>query len=97
MKAGDESMDALEEKFANMINLERDAVFCRKCGGHMIFKGGGTYVCHDCKNVYVNKYGRLKDYIREHGVKDIRTLSRETGIRVGEILQFIHDGKINAL
>ena len=33
---------------------------CDKCSGHMMYKGGGCYVCESCGEEYLTDFGKVK-------------------------------------
>ena len=40
---------------------------CDKCSGHMMYKGGGCYVCESCGEEYLTDFGKVKRFINTYG------------------------------
>ena len=55
---------------------------CDKCSGHMMYKGGGCYVCESCGEEYLT---------------DAITISRETGVSRHKIQEFLRDGRVEVV
>ena len=49
---------------------------CDKCSGHMMYKGGGCYVCESCGEEYLTDFGKVKRFINTYGPSNAITISR---------------------
>ena len=66
---------------------------CDKCSGHMMYKGGGCYVCESCGEEYLTDFGKVKRFINTYGPSNAITISRETGVSRHKIQEFLRDGR----
>ena len=43
-------------------------VVCKECSGVMRYRGGGLYVCEECKHEELDDYGKVRQFLekREH-------------------------------
>ena len=48
---------------------------CDKCSGHMMYKGGGCYVCESCGEEYLTDFGKVKRFINTYGPSNAITIS----------------------
>ena len=62
---------------------------CDKCSGHMMYKGGGCYVCESCGEEYLTDFGKVKRFINTYGPSNAITISRETGVSRHKIQEFL--------
>ena len=67
---------------------------CDKCSGHMMYKGGGCYVCESCGEEYLTDFGKVKRFINTYGPSNAITISRETGVSRHKIQEFLRDGRV---
>lgn len=70
---------------------------CEHCSGEMIYKGSGRYVCQECGEEYLNDFGKVKKYIREHGPSNAVTISQDTGVSRRKIRDFLRDGRVEVV
>ena len=55
---------------------------CDKCSGHMMYKGGGCYVCESCGEEYLTDFGKVKRFINTYGPSNAITIWRMQRIRL---------------
>ena len=70
---------------------------CDKCSGHMMYKGGGCYVCESCGEEYLTDFGKVKRFINTYGPSNAITISRETGVSRHKIQEFLRDGRVEVV
>lgn len=67
---------------------------CNECGGRMVFKGSGRYVCEECEHEYYTDFGKVKRYLEENGPRNAFEISEATGVSRTKIMDFIRDGRV---
>ena len=60
--------------------LMRKLEHCTECGGKLEYLGLGKYKCVECGNKMLDDYGKVKEYLWEHGPTPMLTLAKETGV-----------------
>lgn len=53
---------------------------CSECGGKLEYLGIGKYKCVECGNEMLDDYGKIKEYLWEHGPTPAIVLAKETGV-----------------
>lgn len=76
------------------IFLESKPVNCKKCQGKMNFIGNGRYQCQSCKAEEVDDFGRVKEYLDEHGPTPIPTIEEETGVEQRVLHALLRKGRL---
>lgn len=66
---------------------------CIRCGN--LFVSSGIAVCPQCMLHVEGEYRICADYLREHNMVNIYTLSEATGVSVKQITQFVREGRIS--
>ncbi len=74
--------------------LERKPNRCSKCKGRLKYIGGGYYECYDCGNQEIDDFGRIKDYIDEHGAAPAVVISDHTGVPIELINGMLREGRL---
>lgn len=67
---------------------------CKKCGGNVLPKADGEYVCEECGEIYLDDYGKIKKYMNEHNGATMQEISKNTGVSIGSIKEFIGNCKL---
>lgn len=67
---------------------------CEECSGSVQYKGSGRYVCVECGAEYLNDFGKVKQYINDHGPSNAVTISEGTGVSRQKIRNFLRDGRV---
>lgn len=67
---------------------------CPNCNVLMKYKHGGLYVCEQCGAEQLNDFGKVKQYLNEHGPTNAIELSAKTGVRRSRIGEFLRLGKV---
>ena len=81
-------------KIKGILTTNDDPVICKKCGGKMLYKHAGIYECESCKEQELDDFGRIKQYIEEHGPTSAVILAEETGVSTDKITQFLKAGRV---
>ncbi len=70
---------------------------CSVCGKPLTYKGRGSYICESCNNVEYDDFGRIDQYLEEHGPSSAPVLSRALNIPVSEIHGLVAQGRLEPL
>ncbi|MCR5279055.1 MAG: hypothetical protein K6E19_06400 [Lachnospiraceae bacterium] len=70
---------------------------CSKCGKPLRYKGRGSYICDHCNNVEYDDFGRIDQYIDEHGPSTAPIMSRALGIPIGKIHDLVAQGRLEPI
>lgn len=84
--------DGVREK--EILLLDNRPVRCRECGGRLQYISGGKYECEKCGNVEKDDFGKVKDYLDEHGPTPAIVLASETGVHPDVIDNFLKTGRV---
>ncbi len=69
-------------------------IICPECGVFMKYTYGGRFVCEKCGAEQLNDYGKIKEFLQEHGPTNAIELSSQTGVKRSKITQFLREGKV---
>ena len=83
------SMDELERVF-----LEHKPIKCERCHGKLDYIGSGKYECEICNHIMMDDFGKVKEYIDEHGPTSVMELATMTGVRRSLIENFLKKGRL---
>ncbi len=91
MGAEDWSMvDKLNDKLTNL----HVPMFCKKCGGRMIFQGVGEYKCELCGFLDDDDYGKIRLCIENFPGVTIADAEMQTGVSQRTIRNLLKEGRI---
>lgn len=68
---------------------------CRRCGA--LIPARGRRLCLACLEAEESEYRRVRDYVREHPEAPVMQVSRETGVTVARIYDWVRQGKLVAV
>ena len=87
-------MDKVElDKFVKEF-INRKPNRCSKCKGRIRYIGGGRYECYECGHEEVDDFGKVKEFIDEHGAKPAVIISEKTGVPVDIINAMLRQGRL---
>lgn len=93
-------MTAREEKVQNFRRTLMDVrnynrpVVCPECGGIMVFKGVGEYVCEDCRYSEYDDYGKVRNYLEKHEGATAAQVAAETGVTQHAIRDMLKESRL---
>ena len=67
---------------------------CPDCGGTMVYKGLGEYICDKCAKQVLNDYGKVRNYIEQHPGATQADVAMNTGVSQGKIRQMLIEEKL---
>lgn len=85
--------DKVEENLERLVQSQRP-LYCKYCRGNMVFAGGGLYRCEECGYETLDDFGKVKQYLEEHGTSKIWAISEATGVRERTIKVFLRQGRV---
>lgn len=69
---------------------------CSKCMSTRIsYTGCGEYECADCKNIELDDYGKVRNFLEKHSGANMADVVRATSVSEQTIKRMIQDGKID--
>ena len=69
-------------------------VYCKECGGVMIYKGVGEYKCEDCGIKDYDDYGKVRNYIEKHHGATAAKASEATGVSQKTIRTMLKESRL---
>ena len=78
----------------NDLGFEPKTVLCEKCGGIVKFRGSGRYECEDCGYVFLDDFGKVREFLEKRGPSNIMEISYATGIEKTVISKLLMDGRL---
>lgn len=83
-------MDELVEKYL-MLNKPTN---CSVCNSPLFYIGAGKYECRKCNDVFLDDYGRVREFIEANGPTPAVIISKVTGVKVDIINGMLKEGKL---
>ncbi len=68
---------------------------CDRCGGELKYIGTGQYECVECKDIMLDDYGKVKEYMDESGTASPIAITRNTGVSNDVVEYLVDEGFIN--
>ena len=67
---------------------------CTECGGKMKMVRSGEYACEKCGAIQMDDFGRIRDYMREHGAATKEEICVVLGIRAEVVNEYIRQQRL---
>ena len=77
-----------------MVDVHSRLDVCGVCGGKLIFRGCGEYVCENCSDLVYDDYGKVRRYVETHKNTTISDTAEATGVSQNAIRMMIRERKI---
>ena len=74
--------------------MKNRPVECEVCKGKLFYEGGGRYKCHDCGEITLDDYGKVREFLVEYGPQPAVVVSEATGVSQEVLDLLLKDGKI---
>lgn len=68
--------------------------YCPDCCIQMVYKHSGIYECPECGQLDTDDFGKVKTFLDEHGPTPASIVSKETGVPMITIDEFLKIGKV---
>ena len=86
-------MTELEKKIEKAL-IERKPMQCEICGEKVYYLDGGKYQCRSCGHIMLDDFGKVKEYIEEHGPSHSVAITAATGVHPDIIDVFLRKGRL---
>jgi predicted RNA-binding Zn-ribbon protein involved in translation (DUF1610 family) len=84
-------MDKVVDSFLADRKLSR----CESCNSSfVVYKGLGEYKCDSCGIVFLDDYGKIRNYIEKYGPNSVQNISEATGVSRKKVNMLLHEGKV---
>ena len=67
---------------------------CSKCGAVMKYLALGEYKCPECGNEEMDDYGKIRNYLDEHGPASATAIEAAIGVRRSVINNYLRKGRL---
>jgi ribosomal protein L32 len=67
---------------------------CESCGDYLEYQGLGKYQCKTCGAVYLDDYGKVRDYLDTHGPAPAVVISKNTGVSRTVVNALLYEGRV---
>jgi len=67
---------------------------CPFCGKEVRYRGLGMYNCLACKKVFHDDYGKIREYLDDHGTSLATKVSEDVGVTMGAINNLLREGRL---
>lgn len=72
-------------------------MICVECGGILVYKGIGEYVCEECGKAEYDDYGKVRNYLEKHRGANVAEISDATGVSHKSIRDMIKDKRFEII
>ncbi len=90
-------MTEKDKKVLENVFLANRPISCKKCNGKLFYIGSGKYKCDPCETEYYDDFGKVKEFLEEHGSAPAITIAAHTGVSVELIDLFLRKGKLEII
>ena len=86
-----------ERKELETVFLANRPISCKRCNGKLFYIGSGKYKCDPCNEEYYDDFGKVKEYLEEHGPAPALQIAENTGVRMDLIDLFLRKGRLEII
>ena len=95
----DSKEDPWAKLSANISQMNFDIIrhntkMCPRCKSKMEYISLGEYRCPACRYLFLDDYGKIRDYIDRHGPSTALEIERETGVPRAVADEYLRSGKL---
>ena len=90
-------MTEKDKKVLENVFLANRPISCKKCNGKLFYIGSGKYKCDPCETEYYDDFGKVKEFLEEHGPAPAITIGAHTGVSMELIDLFLRKGKLEII
>ena len=84
----------MESKLNRLGTLKRNTKICPECRGKMEYIALGEYRCSKCNYLFLDNYGKIREYIDEHGPSTPIQIEEATGVPREVVDSYLKNGKL---
>lgn len=74
--------------------LQNRYIYCKVCRGKLAYVSGGRYKCEECGREELDDFGRIKEFLDEHGPSTSYEIEKGTGVHPEVIQMYLRKGRI---
>ncbi len=90
-------MTEKDKKVLENVFLANRPISCKKCNGKLFYIGSGKYKCDPCETEYYDDFGKVKEFLEEHGPAPAILIAEHTGVNFELIDLFLRKGKLEII
>jgi len=90
-------MTEKDKKVLENVFLANRPISCKKCNGKLFYIGSGKYKCDPCDTEYYDDFGKVKEYLEEHGPAPALKIAEQTGVKMDLIDLFLRKGRLEII
>lgn len=79
------------------ILVEKRPITCMECGGKLTYQGLGEYKCMECDSVYLDDFGRVRNFLIDNGPQPAPVVVAATGVSGHLVTELLKSGRIEAV
>jgi hypothetical protein len=73
---------------------KKQLVKCEACGGALVYTGLGQYKCRECEAIYLDDFGKVRQFLEENGPTPSIVISKVTGVEKNIVDLMLAEGKL---
>lgn len=70
---------------------------CKSCGGIMVYRGVGEYMCEDCGEMDYDDYGKVRNYLEKRRGANVTEISEYTGVSHKKIRDMVKENRFEVI
>lgn len=70
---------------------------CKNCGGVLVYRGLGEYLCEQCKEKDYDNYGKTRNFIEEHPGASAVDIEKNTGVSKAAIREMLKESRFEVV
>ena len=90
-------MDEKDRIVLEKVFLANRPVICHTCNGKLMYIGGGKYRCEKCNIEFYDDFGKIKEFLDEHGPAPALLIAEKTGVKLDLIDLFLRKGRLEII
>lgn len=86
-------MSNIPSRLEQVLSLNKP-IKCPYCGGKLFQEATGYFRCHDCNEVTLDDYGKVREFLEQNGPTPYPVISNVTGVKMSIITMLLEHGKL---
>lgn len=83
----------MDKRLENFL-LKSKLVSCEICGSRLYYLGAGRYECKECNEIFLDDYGKIREFLDQNGPSPAIVISKATGVDKQLIEGMLSKGKL---
>lgn len=80
-------------KLFQYVQIYNVPTVCKSCGGVLVYRGLGEYICETCKEKDYDNYGKTRNYIEENPGASAVEIEKNTGVSKAAIREMLKESR----